>query len=204
MRVELPYFNVENDFGGDQHKLDRFIMRKGGCAAVTACDCCIYFELYKNLRGLYPYDVENISYKNYRQFTEIMTPYLHPRMMGIDKLEIYIEGFKKFLSKYEVKDLKFEAWEGSENLFETEEKIKSQINEGWLIPCLTLEHKNPELQTYVWHWFLLTGYDEENFQVKVTTYGGYKWVNFADLWDTGFERKGGIVLIREQGEGSRE
>ena len=95
MKVELPYFNVEKDFGGDQHKLDRFIMRKGGCAAVTACDCCIYFELYKNLRGLYPYDVKNISYKNYRQFSEIMTPYLHPRMGGIDKLETYIDGFKK-------------------------------------------------------------------------------------------------------------
>lgn len=195
MRVELPYFNVENDFGGDQHKLDRFIMRKGGCAAVTACDCCIYFELYKNLRGLYPYDLKNISYKNYRQFTEIMTPYLHPRMSGIDKLEIYIAGFKKFLSKYGVEDLNFEAWEGAENLSATEEKIKSQIDNGWLIPCLTLEHKNPAMKTYVWHWFLFTGYDEENFQVKVTTYGGYKWVKFAELWDTGFGRKGGLILI---------
>ena len=36
----------------------------------------------------------------------------------------------------------------------------------------------------------------ENFQVKVTTYGNFKWINFAELWDTGFEEKGGIVLIR--------
>ena len=68
MRKELPYFNVESDLGGDQHKLDRFIMIKGGCAAVTACDCSIYFELYKNIHGLYPYDVKNISYKDYRRF----------------------------------------------------------------------------------------------------------------------------------------
>ena len=196
MRKELPYFNVENDLGGDQHKLDRFIMRKGGCAAVTACDCCIYFELYKNIHGLYPYDAKNISYKNYRQFSEIMTPYLHPRMMGINKLSIYIDGFKKFLTKFGVTNLNFTAWEGTENLSSTQEKIKSQLNDGWLIPCLTLQHKNPALQTYVWHWFLLTGYDEENFQVKITTYGNFKWINFAELWDTGFEEKGGIVLIR--------
>jgi len=195
MRKELPYFNVENDLGGDQHKLDRFIMRKGGCAAVTACDCCIYFELYKNIHGLYPYDVKNISYKNYRQFSEIMTPYLHPRMMGINKLSIYIDGFKKFLTKFGVTNLNFTAWEGTENLSSTQEKIKLQIDDGWPIPCLTLQHKNPQLQTYVWHWFLLTGYDEENFQVKVTTYGNFKWINFADLWDTGFDEKGGIVLI---------
>ena len=196
MRKELPYFYVESDIGGDQHKLDRFIMRKGGCAAVTACDCCIYFELYKNLRGLYPYDVKNISYKNYRQFTEIMTPYLHPRMMGIDKLEIYIEGFKKFLTKFGVTNLIFEGWNGAKDLASTQEKIIAQINDGRLIPCLTLEHKNPALQTYVWHWFLLTGYDDENFQVKITTYGKFNWVNIAELWDTGFERKGGLVLIR--------
>lgn len=196
MRKELPYFNVENDFGGDQHKLDRYITRRGGCAAVTACDCCIYFELYKNLRGLYPYDVKNISYKNYRQFTEIMTPYLHPRMMGIDKLQTYIDGFKKFLSKCNV-ELNFVPIEGTENFSVAWEKVLAQINDGWLIPCLTLEHKNPELKTYVWHWFLLTGCDEENFQVKVTTYGSFRWINFAELWDTGFERKGGIVLIQK-------
>ena len=196
MRKELPYFKVENDLGGDQHKLERFIMIKGGCGAVTACDCSIQFELYKNIHGLYPYDVQNISYKNYRQFSEIMTPYLHPRMGGIDKLETYIEGFKKFLSKRGVSSLNFEGWDGAENLSSTVEKIKSQIDDGWLIPCLTLEHKNPELQTYVWHWFLFTGYDDEKiFQVKVTTYGSFRWINFAELWDTGFERKGGIVLI---------
>lgn len=195
MRKELHYFNVEDDLGGDQHKLDRYIMRRGGCAAVTACDCCIYFELYKNLRGLYPYDVKNISYKNYRQFTEIMTPYLHPRMMGINKLQTYIDGFKKFLSKCNV-ELNFVPIEGEEKFSVAWEKVLSQINDGWLIPCLTLEHKNPELKTYVWHWFLLTGYDEENFQVKVTTYGSFRWINFAELWDTGFESKGGIVLIQ--------
>lgn len=198
MRKELPYFNVESDLGGDQHKLDRFIMRKGGCAAVTACDCSIYFELYKNIHGLYPYDVKNISYKDYRRFTEIMTPYLHPRMMGINKLQIYVDGFKKFLTKYGVNDLNFEQWDGSEDIKATEEKIKSQIDSGWLIPCLTLEHKNPDMKTYVWHWFLLTGYDDaENFQIKITTYGGFNWVDFAEFWNTGSEIKGGMVLIKK-------
>lgn len=197
MRKELPYFNVESDLGGDQHKLDRFIMIKGGCAAVTACDCSIYFELYKDIHGLYPYDVKNISYKDYRRFSEIMTPYLHPRMGGIDKLQTYIDGFKKFLTCYGVTNLNFDEWDGANDVKATEEKIKAQIDSGWLIPCLTLEHKNPAMKTYVWHWFLLTGYDNtENFQVKITTYGGFNWVDFAEFWDTGFERKGGLVLMR--------
>lgn len=192
---EIPFFNVENDFGGDQHKLDRFIMQKGGCAAVTACDCSIYFELYKNIRGLYPYDIKNISYKNYRQFSEIMTPYLHPRMGGIDKLEIYIDGFKKFLKRRNVMNINFTAWTRQENFSSTVEKIKAEIDAGFPIPCLTLDHKNPDLKLYVWHWFLLTGYDDaEIFKVKTTTYGKSDWVDFDELWDDG-EQHGGLVLI---------
>lgn len=192
---EIPFFNVENDFGGDQHKLDRFIMQKGGCAAVTACDCSIYFELYKNIRGLYPYDIKNISYKNYRQFSEIMTPYLHPRMGGIDKLETYIDGFKKFLNRRNVTNINFTAWTRFENFSSTVEKIKSEIDAGFPIPCLTLDHKNPDLKLYVWHWFLLTGYDDaEIFKVKTTTYGKSDWVDFDKLWDDG-EQHGGLVLI---------
>lgn len=192
---EIPFFNVENDFGGDQHKLDRFIMQKGGCAAVTACDCSIYFELYKNIRGLYPYDIKNISYKNYRQFSEIMTPYLHPRMGGIDKLEIYIDGFKKFLKRRNVMNINFTAWTRQENFSSTVEKIKSEFDELFPIPCLTLDHKNPDLKLYVWHWFLLTGYDDaEIFKVKTTTYGKSDWVDFDELWDDG-EQHGGLVLI---------
>ena len=192
---EIPFFNVENDFGGDQHKLDRFIMIKGGCAAVTACDCSIYFELYKNIRRLYPYDIKNISYKNYRQFSEIMTPYLHPRMGGIDKLETYIDGFKKFLNRRNVTNINFTAWTRSENFSSTVEKVKAKIDAGFPIPCLTLEHKNPDLKLYVWHWFLLTGYDDDEiFKVKATTYGKSDWVDFAELWDDGVQ-KGGLVLI---------
>ena len=30
--------------------------------------------------------------------------------------------------------------------------------------------------------------------VKVTTYGSFLWVGFDELWDTGHQRKGGLVL----------
>ena len=52
------------------------------------------------------------------------------------------------------------------------------------------------MKLYVWHWFLLTGYDDaEKFFVKVTTYGESKRVELAELWNTGFERKGGLILF---------
>ena len=45
-----------------------------------------------------------------------------------------------------------------------------------------------------------TGYDEKpdgRFMVKAVTYGGYEWLDFAKLWNTGYKRKGGLILFKE-------
>ena len=59
-----------------------------------------------------------------------------------------------------------------------------------------LKHKNPLFKDYVWHWFLLTGYDTagDSCMVKAVTYGEWQWLDMDELWDTGFEKKGGLIL----------
>ncbi|HBG11374.1 MAG TPA: hypothetical protein DDX68_04980, partial [Clostridium sp.] len=77
-------------------------------------------------------------------------------------------------------------------------EVMSQIDQGISIPFLQLRHKNVNFKDLVWHWFMLVGYEEfeDEFYVKIATYGGFRWLSFYELWDTGFERKGGMVLIR--------
>ena len=49
MKKELDYISVEGSPGGNQDWfLDPF-MKGGGCAAVTACDLCIYFAARRGL-----------------------------------------------------------------------------------------------------------------------------------------------------------
>ena len=199
MKVELPYFFIGNSYGGQQDWLPEYMMRIGGCAAVTACDCCIYFERYKNFRGLYPFDANNVTKENFIKFTDEMKPYLHPRWSGIDKLSIYIDGFEKFLRDHGEKTLQLSGWDGEKNFESTHMILKYQIDNGWLVPCLTLNHKNPALEDYVWHWFLITGYEISggNFFAKLVSYGIGYWVNFDLLWDTGFDKKGGLILFSQ-------
>lgn len=57
----------------------------------------------------------------------------------------------------------------------------------------------------MWHWFLINGYDDSDgkFLVKAVTYGGWRWLELRELWDTGYSRKGGFViyeLIEERAE----
>lgn len=200
MKKELPYFKIGLSHGGQQEWLPKYMMRLGGCAAVTACDCSVYFELYKNLHGLYPFDAKNLTKEDYIKFTDVMEPYLHPRWSGINKLSIYIEGFEKFLRDRGEKNLQLQGWEGEQDFEATHMVLKYQIDNGWPIPCLVLNHKNPALEDYVWHWFLLTGYEfaGEKVFAKVVSYGIERWFDFDLLWDTGFNQKGGLIIFSRE------
>ena len=93
MKQILDYFMIDGEVGGNQDWFRNVVMHIGGCAAATACDCCIYFAKYKGKKNLYPFDAENLSKEDYIQFSMKMKPYLRPRMSGVNKLWMYTEGF---------------------------------------------------------------------------------------------------------------
>lgn len=197
MKKELDYIRVDEAIGGNQDWfLDPF-MKGGGCAAVTACDLSIYFAKQKGMKELYPYDAEHPNKEDYIQFSKIMKPYLRPRWTGIDTLDIYLDGIRSYWKDVDCKGLMAEGFPGTETFDKARTAVKRQIDSGFPIPFLTLHHKNPRLKDYVWHWFILAGYEEyeEEFFVKAVTYGEVEWLNLRELWDTGFERKGGMVLL---------
>ncbi len=198
MEKELPYYEVEGKYGWDQDDFPGFLMKMGGCAAVTACDSCIYLTLYKGITGLYPYDASQISREDYIQFAEEIKPYLHPRMGGINRLELYIEEFGEFLEQKKCSAVKMTPFHGTSSVGDAKEAVKRQINQGFPIPYLVLRHKDKALNDYVWHWFMLTGFrtdEKESFFVKAVSYGKALWMDFENLWDTGYENKGGMILF---------
>ena len=198
---ELDYFWVGEEYGGRQSLLPDMIMRFAGCAAVTACDSLIYMTLYKNLKNLCPFSTDQLRGRDYVAFFKTVKPYLRPRLMGINRLEIFVSAFKKFLKEHGTFFLDVLPWSGDHDEQNTVETIKQQIDRGFLIPFLLLHHKNPNFENYEWHWFLLTGYDEKpdgRFLVKAVTYGAYEWLDFAKLWNTGYDRKGGLILFKEK------
>lgn len=201
MLKELDYFWVGEEYGGRQSLLPDMIMRFAGCAAVTACDSLIYMTLYKNLKNLCPFSTDQLRGRDYVAFFKTVKPYLRPRLMGINRLEIFVAAFKKFLKEHGTFFLDVLPWSGDHDEQDTVNMIKQQIDRGFLIPYLLLHHKNPNFENYEWHWFLLTGYDEKpdgRFMVKAVTYGAYEWLDFAKLWNTGYDRKGGLILFKEK------
>lgn len=204
MKKELTYFSIDGAVGGSQGWLKNFVMNFGGCAAVAACDVCIQLAGQMGLKELYPFDVRKLTRDDYCEFTQMMKPYLRPRVMGIRKTEWFIEGFEHYLADINKKKdqkitLKMTAVSGAEEVSKAITGIKTQIDDGYPVPYLLLHHQNKELfKDFEWHWFMVIGYEETetDFLIKVATYGSAYQFSLYELWDTGNEERGGIVLVR--------
>lgn len=213
--MELPYFYVDNMYGFDQGRFYDFWMHLGGCAAVTACDLSIYLASYAGMEQLYPYPLDRLKRRDYLRFSKEMKPYLRPRKGGVSRLSMYTEGFGRYLRDHGGRSLrgKLFGFAGEHSVGEAAEVLREQLLRGIPVPCLTLKHADPAYDDYVWHWFLLTGIRQAGAQemthacdipapsggleVKLVTYGTWRWVDFARLWNTGYAEKGGLILLRE-------
>lgn len=197
MKKELKYFYIEDNYGGNQNWLIDPIMKLGGCAAVTACDLCIYLNILRNSKHLYPFDIKALTKVDYIKFSHIMKSYLRPRMTGINTLQLYIDGLGKYLEDVNDNEINMTMFSGENLLLDGEKVIIKQINKDIPIPFLLLKHKNEKFEELVWHWFLIVGYEkaDNDLLIKIATYGDYNWISFKELWNTEYEEKGGMIII---------
>lgn len=198
MKKELEHFRIGISYGGNQDWFRTFMMRIGGCGAETACDSSLYFALHKGVKDIYPFDYENISRDDYVEFAHMMEKYLWPRMSGIYKTSIYVEGYSKYLRDRGVDCISMYTLEGNAPYEIAAETVKKQIDDGYPVPMLVLNHRDRSLRDYMWHWFLINGYNEaeDTMMVKAVTYSRYQWLDLGRLWDSGHSSKGGLVLYR--------
>ena len=194
----LSYFNIDGTPGGNQDWLTEWDMNMGGCGAVTACDVCIFLSRQDEYRSLYPFNPERLSRSDFVKFSSIMKPYLAPRYHGIDLLETYICGFYDYMASVKNNSLVLEGVSGSVPYEIFADAITNQIDRNFPVPFLLLNHKNSMLDDFQWHWFNLAGYEEADgvTRVMTVTYGEYQWFKLSDIYETGYDRRGGMIRIR--------
>ena len=127
MKKTLDYFMIEGAVGGNQEWFKNVVMYIGGCAAATACDCCIYLALRRGMRRLYPYDAAHLTREDYVAFSMKMKPYLRPRVNGVNKLYMFTEGFGKYLADAGERGLSLEELPGTESCGAAEDTSTADI-----------------------------------------------------------------------------
>lgn len=198
MRNELSYFSIGRSYGGNQNWFRDLMMKMGGCAAATACDVCIQMAFAHNRSQLYPYDINQLDKDDYIKFSNMMKPYLRPRLQGIDTLDLFINGFNRYINDRNESNISLNGFSGERSVNIAITEVKKMIDLGIPIPYLLLRHKNPNYKNLTWHWFLIIGYEDfdNEFKIKIATYGEFFWISFSELWETGYNRKGGMVLLK--------
>ncbi len=197
MKNELNYYTIGDSFGGNQDWFTTFPMRLGGCAAATACDASIVLARNYNILNIYPYKKESIEKQDYIEFSNEMKSYLKPRLQGINRIELFQEGYKEYLKEHSIENISVSGFKADQSLELAQEFIIKQIDQGMPIPYLLLRHRNVLFKHMTWHWFLVIGYEEEDgrFYIQVATYGKKQKFELKTFWDTGFSQKGGMVQI---------
>lgn len=203
MKRELDYFTIDGGFGGNQDWFTNVVMHIGGCAAAAACDTCIYMARVFGMKELYPFDIEVLSRKEYVAFSQMMKPFLRPRVRGVCKLWMYTEGFGKYLESIYSKEIggvrlspKMTEFAGTHCTEEAEKFLRKQLDKNIPVPYLMLQHTDREkFKDYIWHWFLIVGYEESDgrFYIQAATYGEEIWFDLEELWNTGVEERGGMI-----------
>ena len=205
MKQKLDYFTIAGGVGGNQDWFRNVVMNMGGCAAATACDSCIYFALYEGKQHLYPFNIQELTKEDYIQFSMKMKPYIPPRMGGVKKLSMYIDGFQKYLTDVGEPHLKMYEFSGESSADEAAIFIKQQIDLGYPVPYLMLNHKEKKYKDFMCHWFLLYGYEEteNDLFITVATYGEATTFSLKSLWNTGFAEKGGLIKYVDESRNIR-
>ena len=216
-KIVLPHFHIGTSFGGNQSWFIDPMMHLGGCGAATACDVSIVLARDFGLSRAYPFNAQSLTRRDYVHFAMMMKPYLRPRWSGINTLEIYMDGFRNYLEDCGINNVIMSGLSGHAPLSDAAALVRRQIDAVLPVPMLILMHQAPQLKDFVWHWFLLTGYDlpdavdtaddavdgaapTSDMLVQTATYGESQWFPLSLLWDTGSPERGGLVELHLQTE----
>ena len=108
-----------------------------------------------------------------------------------------MDGVSLYLEDENAGYIKLRALDGHESFDTAKRALKEQINEGLPAAYLMLKHQDKKFDFFEWHWFVVNGYEEkvDGFYIKVATYGAAHWLKLDELWETGFDERGGIVFF---------
>lgn len=195
----IDYFEIEGTPGGNQEWCTDFWMYLGGCGALAACDLSICLARNYGLAECYPGDADNLTRKEYVDFSTEMKPYIHPRVGGVTKLSMFTDGCGQYLRDCGY-FAAFETLDGNNTYEEAEAFVMNALERNLPVIYLMLRHRDKEFKDLNWHWFCITGYrveEKEKVYLNYHTYGEALSVNFKRLWNTGMYKRGGIVALKK-------
>lgn len=193
MNIELPFITVAGHYGGDQYKYPRARMRLGGCSTVCACHAATLIALNDPDRaGLSPLKALDVTRKDFNAFGVTMFKYVYPGFRGMPETAIFEKSFSEYADSVGIK-VSYSSLQGDASYEEARAFIEEALSSGKYVQFLLLKHKNKIFDDIEWHWFTVTGINDDT--IIFSSFGERCEAQLSLLWDTGFDEKGGMLIV---------
>ena len=183
MEKRLKYFYIGNSQGGQQTWSRDPMLKLGGCAIVSVTDILIYLKKFLGV-NVYPYTVDEPSRKDYVEYMRILKPYLGPGFRGVDTLEMYMDGFNKYMSHIDNRSVNVRPVYGEEPYKTAVQELGSSLEKGIPCACLLLKHRDIAFDDYPSLGFI----SFDNYDIHLDLFPLYNFDDFQ-IYNNSFEFK---------------
>lgn len=194
MKKELPFISVAGHYGGDQYKYPLFRMRLGGCSTVCACHAATLIACRDpERRALSPLKSLRVTRRDFNDFSRDMFKYVHPGFRGMPETAIFRRSFDSYAQSVGC-SADYSELQGSASFEEALSFIETAVGSDEYVQYLLLNHQNKKFDEIEWHWFTITAIDGTD--ITFSSFGEKCHADLRELWDTGNEEKGGLIIVR--------
>lgn len=175
---------IENDlrhYGADQHWFRNKLHGMSGCGPTTAALITMYMAVsFAPCAALYPYG-QPVKKDDFITHMSEVREYVRPGAMGLTDASFFASSTREFAKSKGV-ELKSEILSRSLGHTEAFEAIKIAIDKKLMPALLILRNPSIELDDFTWHWMAVTGYDDEQGSIFVSTYSKEFELVFERVW----------------------
>ncbi len=168
-------------YGADQHWFKNKFHGMSGCGPTTAALITMYMAVtFKLCAALYPYG-QPVKKDDFIQHMAEVREYVKPGAMGLTDAAYFALSTEEFAKSKGV-TLKSEVLSRGLDHSEAFKLIKEAVDNRLLPALLILRNPVKELDDFTWHWMAVTGYDDEDESVLVSTYSKEYKLKFESVW----------------------
>jgi hypothetical protein len=183
--IDLNAVNIsENDkiyYGADQHWFKSKLHGLSGCGPTTAAQITMYLAaVYPSCSALYGYTLPATKDEFVSHMTEVRE-FVRPGAMGLTDAGYFASSTAEF-AKCRGVDLTYDILPNDTDKEAAFAAVKKAIDDKLMPALLILRNPSIELDDFTWHWMAVTGYDEENGSVFVSTYAKEYEFIFSRVW----------------------
>lgn len=183
--IDLSLINIWEDkavyYGADQHWFKNKLHGMSGCGPTTSAMITMYMAAaFPSCSKLYGYG-SPVQKSEFVSHMSEVREFVKPGAMGLTDAGYFASSTIDFAKDRGV-SLQSAILSNDLESRDAFDKVKNATDDGLMPALLILRNPSVELDDFTWHWMAVTGYDEENDTIFVSTYAREYEIIFARAW----------------------